>query len=665
MRNSNRTTPVYHHCNDEIDGNDTNDGNVAEPMSRIVTDYEAYLFGEGHWLQAWEKMGARPTTQDGRAGYGFVVWAPNAREVSVVGDFNGWNTRAHPLINLGASGLWEIFVADVPAGAHYKFDIQTPDGSRVSKADPYALRAEFAPRTASVTHHIGTHEWQDDAWMTHRQERGTVLDVPMTIYEVHAGSWRRNPIEGLRSLNWRELTNELIPYLTRMGFTHVEFLPIMEHPFTGSWGYQVTGFFAPTSRFGPPDDFRAFVDACHQAGIGVILDWVPGHFPKDEFALARFDGTALYEHSDPRQGEHRDWGTLIFNYGRHEVRNFLLTNALFWLDSFHVDGLRVDAVASMLYLDYSRQPGEWVPNVHGGRENLEAIDFLRELNNITHQRFPGTVMVAEESTAFPAVSRPTWVGGLGFTYKWNMGWMHDILTYIGKDPIFRRWEHQHLTFSMLYAFNENFVLPFSHDEVVHGKGSMLQKPPGDAWQKVATLRALYAYMYVHPGKKLLFMGSELGQWREWNHDDSIDWSLQDQPLHAGLQRFVEDLNRLYRAEPALYERDFDPSGFEWIDCNDHESSVISLIRRAADSEDALVAVLNWTPIARHDYRVGVPGAGYYAELLNSDAEIYGGGNVGNQGGLSSEPVPAHGREHSLNLTLPPLGAVILKLAADT
>jgi 1,4-alpha-glucan branching enzyme len=633
--------------------------------SRIITDYEAYLFGEGHWLQAWEKMGARPAVIDGLAGYSFVVWAPNARQVSVVGDFNRWDGRATPMRSLGVSGLWETFVPGISDGEHYKFEIQPRDGSPLVKADPYALRFERPPRTASVTAHPGDHMWLDEAWIAERQERGTVLDRPMAIYEVHAGSWRRNPGDGLRSLSWRELAVELVPYVQRLGFTHIQLMPVMEHPFEGSWGYQVTGFFAPTSRFGTPDDFRAFVDACHQAGLGVLLDWVPGHFPKDDFALARFDGTALYEHADPRQGEHQDWGTLIFNYGRHEVRNFLLTNALYWLESFHIDGLRVDAVASMLYLDYSRADGQWVPNKYGGRENLEAIEFVRELNNITHQHFPGTVMIAEESTAFPAVSRPTWVGGLGFTYKWNMGWMHDILTYVGKDPVFRRWEHQHLTFSMLYAFNENFVLPFSHDEVVHGKGSLLSKIPGDDWQKGATLRTLFAYMYVHPGKKLLFMGSEFGPWREWNHDDSLDWSLLDHPLHAGIQKFVEDLNALYAAQPALYQRDFDAAGFEWIDCNDHEASVISLIRRAHDPEDWIVAVLNWTPIGRHSYRVGVPEPGFYAELLNSDAAVYGGSNAGNQGGVEAEAIPTHGRPHSLNLTLPPLGAVILKLTRTT
>ncbi len=632
-------------------------------MSRVITDYEAYLFGEGRWLDAWRKLGARPAHVDGRPGYSFVVWAPNARAVSVVGDFNQWDGRRHPLDHLGPSGLWETFVPDLGPGQFYKFELQTEAGV-LTKADPYALQFERPPRTASVTAELDTHTWQDQAWMADRRKQGSVLNQPMAIYEVHAGSWRRNPIEGFRSLTWRELAAELVPYVVRMGFTHIELMPVMEHPFTGSWGYQVTGFFAPTSRFGSPDDFRAFVDACHQQGIGVILDWVPGHFPKDDFALARYDGTALYEHADPRQGEQPDWGTLVFNFGRHEVRNFLLTNALYWLDAFHVDGLRVDAVASMLYLDYSREAGQWVPNKHGGRENLEAIDFLRELNTTTHGQFPGTMTIAEESTAFPAVSRPTWVGGLGFTFKWNMGWMHDILTYIGKDPVYRRWEHQHLTFSMLYAFNENFVLPFSHDEVVHGKRALLSKIPGDDWQRAATLRVLYAFMCVHPGKKLMFMGDEFGQTREWHHDDSLDWSALDQPLHAGLQRFVQDLNALYRREPALYQVDFDAPGFEWIDCHDYESSTISLIRRATDRTDWVLAVLNWTPIAREGYRLGVPEPGYYAELLNSDAEVYFGGNVGNQGGRHTEPIPAHGHPQSLVLTVPPLAAVILKLTTN-
>ncbi|HVT48043.1 MAG TPA: 1,4-alpha-glucan branching protein GlgB [Vicinamibacterales bacterium] len=631
---------------------------AAGPI-RIVSDYEAYLFGEGHWLRAWEKMGARPAVEGGVAGYSVVVWAPNARGVSIVGDFNGWDGRRHPLAPLGPSGLWETFVPGLGAGELYKIEIQPRHGPPLTKADPFALFAERPPRTASITADFGRHVWTDAAWMAARAARAP-LDVPMAIYEVHAGSWRRRADEGNRPLSWRELAAELVPYVKDLGFTHIELLPVMEHPFDGSWGYQVTGYFAPTSRYGTPDDFRAFIDACHGAGLGVLLDWVPGHFPKDAHGLAWFDGTALFEHADPRQGEHRDWGTLIFNYGRHEVRNFLLTNALYWLESFHVDGLRVDAVASMLYLDYSREAGEWVPNQYGGRENLEAIDFLRELNTLTHGQHPGTVMVAEESTAFPAVSRPTWVGGLGFTFKWNMGWMHDILTYVEKDPVFRRWEHQHLTFSMLYAFNENFILPFSHDEVVHGKGSMLSKAPGDVWQKFATLRLLYTFMSAHPGKLLLFMGDEIGEWREWDHDGSLDWGALADPMHAGLQRCVADLNRLYQAEPALYEVDFEPGGFEWIDCNDHESSVVSFLRRARDPEDFIVAVLNWTPVVRTAYRVGVPEPGFYRELVNSDAAIYGGGNVGNAGGVETEPVAAHGHAQSIVLTLPPLAGLLLR-----
>ena len=636
----------------------TLDPKAAGP-SRIVTDYEAYLFGEGHWLRAWEKMGARPVRRDGADGYGFVVWAPNARGVSVVGDFNGWDGRTHPLQSLGASGLWERFIPGIAPGACYKFEIQPQHGPPFTKADPFALAAEHPPRTASVAADLGRHDWRDAAWMTARRDRN-ILDQPMSIYEVHAGSWRRNPLEGLRSLTWRELAVELVPYLDHMGFTHVELLPVMEHPFEPSWGYQVTGYFAPTSRYGSPDDFRFFVDECHRHGIGVILDWVPGHFPKDAHGLAWFDGTSLYEHVDPRQGEHPDWGTLIFNYSRHEVRNFLLTNALYWLESFHVDGLRVDAVASMIYLDYSRPEGEWVPNVYGGRENLDAIDFLRELNTVAHGHYPGTAIIAEESTAFPAVSRPTWVGGLGFTFKWNMGWMHDILTYVQKDPVYRRWEHQHLTFSMLYAFNENFILPFSHDEVVHGKRSMIDKVPGDPWQKAATLRLLYLFMWTHPGKKLMFMGLEFGQWSEWRHDVSLEWHLTHDPLHGGLQRCVADLNHTYRVEPALSEVDFEGAGFSWIDCNDADSSVISFIRRARDPQDFVAVVLNWTPVVRFSYRIGVPEPGYYRELINTDAGVYGGGNMGNEGGAASEPIPAHGHAQSIVLTLPPLGGLLLK-----
>ena len=629
--------------------------------TRVISDYEAYLYGEGTWLRAWEKLGARPATIDGVAGYTFAVWAPTASRVSVVGDFNNWDGAAHPMTALGQSGLWETFVAGLAAGERYKFELQSAlGGPTFLKADPFALRTEHPPATASITADLGHHRWQDDAWIEARTQRGEALNLPMAIYEVHPGSWRRKGEAGDQPLSWRELADELVPYVVRMGFTHIELMPVMEHPYEPSWGYQVTGYFAPSSRFGTPDDFRLFVDRCHQAGISVILDWVPAHFPRDAHGLARFDGTALYEHEDPRQGAHQDWGTLIFNYGRHEVRNFLLSNALYWLESFHVDGLRVDAVASMLYLDYSRKEGEWVPNKYGGRENLEAIDFLRELNTVTHEHHPGTVIIAEESTSFPAVSRPTYVGGLGFTYKWNMGWMHDILTYVSKDPVFRRWEHQHLTFSMLYAWNENFVLPFSHDEVVHGKGTLINKIPGDAWQKAATLRTLYTYMWVHPGKKLLFMGQEFGQWQEWSHERSLDWHLLDAPMHSGLQRFVEDLNHHYVQEPALHEIDFESRGFEWIDCNDHEASVISLLRKATDPDDVVVAIFNWTPIVRHDYRIGVPAPGYYRELLNSDAEAYGGSNVGNEGGRHSEEVPSHGHAHSLSLTLPPLAGLLLK-----
>lgn len=630
----------------------------------MLTSQDLHLWNEGRWLRAWEKMGARAETRDGVAGFSFAVWAPNAARVSVVGQFNGWDGRANLCAPAQSSGIWEAFIPGLGLNELYKFEIQTRDGAVFLKSDPFGLAAEHPPETASITTRLDTYEWRDAEWMRARRDGGTRLDRPMAIYEVHAGSWRRAPADNNRHLNWRELARDLIPYLVQSGFTHVELLPVMEHPYEPSWGYQVTGFFAPTSRFGTPDDFRFFVDECHLAGIGVLLDWVPGHFPKDAHGLRRFDGSALFEHEDPRQGEHQDWGTLVFNYGRNEVRNFLLSNALYWLESFHADGLRVDAVASMLYLDYSRDEGAWVPNKFGGRENLEAVDFLRELNAATHEEQPGTVMIAEESTAFPAVSRPTWIGGLGFTFKWNMGWMHDILTYAGKDPIFRRWEHRHLTFSMLYAFNENFVLPFSHDEVVHGKGSMLTKMSGDAWQKAATLRALYAFMYAHPGKKLMFMGSEFGQWREWTHEQSLDWHLLDGGYHSEILAFVTDLNRLYAREPALFEVDFESAGFEWIDCNDSDASVVSLIRRAKDHTDEVVVVVNWTPIVREGYRVGVPAAGHYTELLNSDATAYGGSNVGNKGGLDTDEIAAHGHAQSLNLTLPPLGALFFKKTKD-
>jgi 1,4-alpha-glucan branching enzyme len=627
-----------------------------------MSDFDLHLFNEGTHLHIYEKLGAHLVSAP-EPGAHFAVWAPNADRVRLLADFNGWNGHGWELEPLGASGVWHRFASGVSAGTRYKYEIRSrATGVVLQKADPYAFAFEVPPASASVVWDIGGYEWRDEDWMRDRQERNAWLDRPMSVYEVHLGSWQRVPEEGHRSLTYRELADRLAPYVRTLGHTHIELLPVMEHPFTGSWGYQVIGFYAPTSRFGPPEDFKYFIDRCHQYGIGVILDWVPGHFPKDAHGLAWFDGTALYEHADPRQGEHRDWGTLIFNYGRHEVRSFLLANALFWLQEYHVDGLRVDAVASMLYRDYSRRPGEWVPNVFGGRENLEAVDFLRQLNTVTHAEAPGSITVAEESTAFPAVSRPTYVGGLGFTYKWNMGWMNDILAYISKDPVFRRWEHRHITFSLLYAFTENFILPFSHDEVVHGKRAMIDKIPGDIWQKAATLRALYGYMYAHPGKKLMFMGSEFGQWREWNVDDSLDWHLlaDDGGYHAGIKRFVSDLNFVYQREASLHEVDFDPSGFEWIDCNDSENSVVSLIRRARQPDDFTVALLNFTPVPREGYRIGVPRDGWYAELLNSDAAAYRGGNVGNAGGLSTDPIASHGRPWSLSLTLPPLGFLLLK-----
>jgi 1,4-alpha-glucan branching enzyme len=561
--------------------------------------------------------------------------------------------------------VWEIFVPGVSEGQRYKFEIRsTRHGEILLKADPYGLRFELPPMTASIVARRD-HDWDDADWFVERAGRGAWLNRPVAIYEVHLGSWARVPQDHGRSLTYRELADRLIPYVREMGYTHVELLPVMEHPYAPSWGYQVTGFFAPTSRFGGADDFKTFVERCHQAGIGVILDWVPGHFPKDAHGLARFDGTALYEHADPRQGEHRDWGTLIFNYGRNEVRNFLLANALFWLEEYHVDGLRVDAVASMLYLDYSRSEGQWVPNKFGGRENLDAVDFLRELNALTHGEHGGSITVAEESTAFPSVSRPTYLGGLGFTYKWNMGWMNDTLEYIKKDPVFRRYHHNLLTFSLLYAFSENYILPFSHDEVVHMKGSMWGKAPGEDWQKAATLRVLYGYMYAHPGKKLMFMGSEFGQTREWSHDRSLDWHLLDQPLHAGVSHFVRDLNHIYASEPALYQCDFESSGFQWIDCNDSDNSVVSLVRRASDHADFLVAVFNFTPVPRHGYTIGVPAAARYLERVNSDAAAYGGSNAGNGGAIVPEAIPSHGFPQSLRLTLPPLGFLLLKPATDT
>jgi 1,4-alpha-glucan branching enzyme len=591
----------------------------------------------------------------------FAVWAPNAQRVSVIGDFNRWDGRVHPMRRLVPSGVWELFIPGLADGTCYKYEVRTADGSLVNKSDPYAQRFEVPPNTASIVWTPQRYSWGDDAWMHARPGAGGWHDGPMAIYEVHLESWRRNPAEHDRYLTYRELADTLVPYVGGMGYTHIELMPVMEHPFSGSWGYQVIGFFSPTSRFGTPDDFRYFVDRCHQHGVGVILDWVPGHFPKDQHGLARFDGTSLYEHDDPRKGEHLDWGTLIFNYGRNEVRTFLLSNALYWLDEFHVDGLRVDAVASMLYLDYSRPAGQWIPNQYGGRENLEAVSFLQQLNTVTHGRVAGTITVAEESTSWPAVSRPTYVGGLGFTFKWNMGWMHDMLQYMTQDPVHRRWHHNEITFSMLYAFTENFVLPFSHDEVVHGKRAMLDKMPGDMWQKHANLRALYGYMYGHPGKKLMFMGCEFGQWREWNYNSSLDWHLLEFAEHRGLQQWVSDLNRVYRREASLHEVDFDGAGFSWIDCQDNENSVVSFLRRAKDPRDFTIMLVNFTPVPRPAYRIGVPEPGYYRELLNSDGAIYSGTNMGNGGGVSSEPIASHGFDQSVSVVVPPLGFLLLKL----
>ena len=636
-------------------------GSTVKTSGELITDYDLYLFGEGSHTRIYDKLGAHIMNVDGVEGVHFAVWAPNADRVAVVGDFNEWDGRRNRLRSLGASGVWVTFVPNASQGQRYKYEIHTRQGTLLLKSDPYSFAFELPPATASVICRP-EYEWKDEEWMRARDACRSWFERPMAIYEVHLGSWARVPEENDRYLTYIELAQRLIPYVKQMGYSHIELLPVMEHPFSGSWGYQVTGFYAPTSRFGRPQDFKAFVDECHRHGIGVILDWVPGHFPKDAYALAQFDGTALYEHADPRQGEHRDWGTLIFNYGRNEVRNFLLANALYWLAEYHVDGLRVDAVASMLYLDYSRHAGEWIPNRFGGRENLEAIDFLRQLNTLTHAEHPGSITIAEESTAWPSVSRPAYVGGLGFTYKWNMGWMNDILEYVKQDPIHRRWNHRHLTFSLLYAFTENFILPFSHDEVVHGKGSMFGRIPGDDWQKAATLRALYGFMYSHPGKKLMFMGGEFGQGREWNDDRSLDWHLLDEPLHAGLRQYVQDLNRIYASEPALHEADFDPAGFEWIDCNDNENSVVSFIRRSRDGA-IIVAILNFTPVPRDGYRIGVPVAGAYDELVNSDSEIYGGSNLGNSGVVFAEPIASHGHAQSLRLRLPPLGCLWLKPSA--
>ena len=621
---------------------------------------DEHLFAEGNHRELYTRMGAHCREVDTTAGIAFAVWAPSARRVSLVGDFNRWDGRLFPMRCLGVSGIWEIFVPGLAAGALYKFEIKTAAGEIRLKTDPFAFMMERPPGTAARVVAESTYEWNDGEWMRARP----VADprrVPMAIYEVHLGSWMRVPEEGNRPLSYREIAPKLAAHAREYGFTHIQLLPIAEYPFEGSWGYQVTGYFAPTSRFGTPDDLRYFVDTCHQHGIGVLLDWVPAHFPKDDFALRRFDGSALYEHADPRQGEHPEWGTLVFNYGRNEVRNFLLANALYWLDRFHIDGLRVDAVASMLYLDYSRAEGAWVPNPFGGRENLEAVAFLRRLNELVYGLFPGVVTIAEESTAFPAVTAPTYLGGLGFGFKWDMGWMNDTLDYMRRDPVHRRYHHERLTFGMLYAYSENFILPLSHDEVVYGKRSLLGKMPGDRWQQFANLRLLLGYLYTRPGKKLLFMGTELAPDNEWNHDVSLDWHLASDAARAGLQRFLRDLAALYRGEPALWQNDVDPHGFTWIDCHDPASSVISYLRRAIDgpaSGRTVVCVFNFTPVPRHGYRVGFPEAGHWRERLNGDAALYGGSNLGNAGAVVAEPVPHHGQPASAVLVLPPLAALV-------
>jgi 1,4-alpha-glucan branching enzyme len=625
----------------------------------LLTEEDLFLFNEGTHNRVYEKLGSHLVSVAGESGSVFAVWAPNARHVSVMGDFNGWNRTSHPMHPRGSSGIWECFIPNVGKGTTYKYHIVSRHHGHIAdKADPFGFYHEKPPRTASHVWDLD-YQWSDQRWMEQRHQRNS-LHAPISIYEVHLGSWMRVPEQHHRPLTYLELAPRLADHVQRLYYTHVELLPVMEHPFYGSWGYQTTGYFAPTARYGTPQDFMYLVDYLHQRGIGVILDWVPSHFPSDGHGLAYFDGTHLFEHADSRQGFHPDWKTHIFNYGRNEVRSFLLSSAMFWLDKYHADGLRVDAVASMLYLDYSRKPGEWIPNRHGGRENLEAISFLQRFNGDVYRAHPDTQTFAEESTAWPMVSRPVYLGGLGFGMKWDMGWMHDTLSYFSKDPIHRRFHHNQLTFRQLYAFHENFVLPLSHDEVVHGKGSLLGKMPGDEWQKFANLRLLFGYMYAQSGKKLTFMGGEFGQWREWAHDTSLDWHLLEHPLHRGLQAWVEQLNRAYRGEAALHELDCEPAGFEWVDCNDSEASVVSLLRKRRNGSESVLVVCNFTPVPRLGYRVGVPTAGYWRELLNSDGKEYGGSGMGNLGGCQAEGGSVHGRPHLLRMTLPPLSALFFK-----
>jgi len=622
-------------------------------------DVDLHLFGEGQHWHMYDVMGANPRTVDGVDGVLFAVWAPSAQRVSVVGNFNSWNGLRHPMRCRGSSGVWELFIPGIQAPERYKFEIRNAQtGDFFVKADPYARAMEMRPRTASIVH-VSEYQWNDAEWMEQRRAFDW-QHLPINIYEVHLGSWQRS--DAGRFLNYRDIAHRLVEYALWMGYTHLNLMPVSEHALDESWGYQVTAYYAPTRRFGDPDDFRYFVDYCHQHGLGVFLDWVPAHFPKDRFALARFDGTALYEHEDPRKGEHREWGTYVFNYGRNEVRNFLIANAMYWLNEFHIDGLRVDAVASMIYLDYSRDDGEWLTNEYGGNENIEALEFLRILNTEIHARYPGAVLMAEESTSWPMVSRPVWMGGLGFSMKWNMGWMNDTLSYFEEDPIHRSYHHSRLTFSQLYAYHENFVLPLSHDEVVHQKGSLVDKMPGDRWQKFANLRLLFGYQMLHPGKKLLFMGGEFAQWREWNEGTALDWYLCDEPEHRGVQLLLRDLNKLYAESSALYAHDFEAKGFEWIDCNDNQQSVLSFVRQDTRTTPArqLVCVFNFTPVVRAGYRVGMPKGGTYRELVNSDAAVYGGSNCGNSGAVNTNDKPWMGRECSAVVTLPPLGFVVLQ-----
>ncbi len=625
----------------------------------LITEDDSHLFNEGSHFRLYDKLGAHCLDHDGQSGTYFAVWAPNADYVSVIGEFNGWDRGRHPLTPKGNTGIWENFFPGVGKGTLYKYHIASRfGGHRVDKADPFSLFNEIPPKTASIAWDLD-YQWNDQDWMAKRAEHNR-LDKPMAIYEMHVGSWRRVLEEGNRSLSYRELAEPLTEHLRQLGYTHVEFLPVMDHPFFGSWGYQITGYFAPSGNYGTPQDLMYLIDYLHQHDIGVILDWVPSHFPSDEHGLGFFDGTHLYEHADPRQGYHPEWKSYIFNYGRTEVQSFLISNAMFWLDRYHVDDLRVDAVASMLYLNYGRNDGEWIPNKYGGQENLEAINFLRRMNQELYQNYPGIQTIAEESTAWPMVSRPNYLGGLGFGLKWDMGWMHDTLQYMSRDPVHRRYHHNKLTFRMIYAFHENFVLPLSHDEVVYGKGSLLGKMPGDRWQKFANLRALYGYMYAQPGKKMLFMGGEFGQPSEWAHDGSLQWDLLQDPMHHGLKDWLSDLNNLYRSEPAFHELDCDSGGFEWIDCDDAEHSVISLLRKGRSSANLLLVVCNFTPVPRYSYRLGVPRAGMWQEILNSDAGRYGGSNVGNLGGVEAVPVPLHGRPYSLTITLPPLSVSLFR-----